>query len=86
MKLAFWGCVGLIGYTYLGYPLWLYLRSRWRPKSVRAARITPTVSIARRSVVSVAVASSIALNRSETLRRSLLRRGRPSRTPAESFC
>ncbi len=45
MKLAFWGCVGLIGYAYLGYPLWLYLRSRWRPKSVRAARITPTVSI-----------------------------------------
>jgi len=30
MKWAFWTSVALIAYTYLGYPLWLWIRSRWR--------------------------------------------------------
>jgi cellulose synthase/poly-beta-1,6-N-acetylglucosamine synthase-like glycosyltransferase len=42
---AFWGAVCLILYTYAGYPLWIYLRSRLRPKPQRQEAILPTVSI-----------------------------------------
>lgn len=45
MKWAFWICVSLIAYTYLGYPLWLWLRTHWKMQPVRAADITPSVSI-----------------------------------------
>jgi glycosyltransferase involved in cell wall biosynthesis len=42
---AFWGAVGLILYTYAGYPLWIYLRSRLHPQPQRQGFILPTVSI-----------------------------------------
>jgi len=45
MKLVFWGAVAFIAYTYLGYPLWLYVRSRWWGRPIRAASIFPQVSI-----------------------------------------
>lgn len=35
----------MITSTYLGYPLWLYLRSRWHARPVRSACILPPVSI-----------------------------------------
>jgi biofilm PGA synthesis N-glycosyltransferase PgaC len=45
MTWAFWAAVALIAYTYAGYPLWLWARSRWRPAPVAAAPIEPSVSI-----------------------------------------
>jgi cellulose synthase/poly-beta-1,6-N-acetylglucosamine synthase-like glycosyltransferase len=35
MKYVFWLAAALIGYSYLGYPAWLWLRSRWSPRPVR---------------------------------------------------
>ena len=45
MTWLFWGCVALIVYTYLGYPGWLYVRSRWRPVGIRRDSAFPAVSI-----------------------------------------
>ncbi|HXH51311.1 MAG TPA: glycosyltransferase family 2 protein [Terriglobia bacterium] len=45
MKLAFWISVGFVLYTYLGYPLTMYARSRWKLRPVRTAAIVPSVSI-----------------------------------------
>ena len=35
MKSLFWIAASLVGYSYLGYPAWLWLRSRWSPRPVR---------------------------------------------------
>ena len=35
MKYVFWIAAALTGYSYLGYPAWLWLRSRWSPRPVR---------------------------------------------------
>ena len=35
MKYVFWLAAALVGYSYLGYPVWLWLRSRWSPRPVR---------------------------------------------------
>lgn len=35
MKFVFWLAAALAGYSYLGYPVWLWLRSRWSPRPVR---------------------------------------------------
>jgi poly-beta-1,6-N-acetyl-D-glucosamine synthase len=45
MKWIFWASLALIVYTYAGYPLWLYLRSRRRPRPIHTADSCPTVSI-----------------------------------------
>jgi cellulose synthase/poly-beta-1,6-N-acetylglucosamine synthase-like glycosyltransferase len=45
MKWVFWISVGMILYTYLGYPLILYLRCRWSARPVRSTPILPTISI-----------------------------------------
>jgi cellulose synthase/poly-beta-1,6-N-acetylglucosamine synthase-like glycosyltransferase len=45
MKWLFWGSVAVIVYTYLGYPAWLWVRSRWRPKRVQTGPYMPTLSI-----------------------------------------
>lgn len=34
MRATFWISALFIAYTYIGYPLWLLLRSRWRPRPV----------------------------------------------------
>jgi len=48
MRYVFWLAAALIGYSYLGYPAWLWLRSRWSPRPVRRSSgqssATPTVS------------------------------------------
>ncbi len=44
MKYVFWLAASLVGYSYLGYPAWLWLRSRWSPRPVRRSSTTPTVS------------------------------------------
>ena len=45
MRLLFWVCAALVGYTYLGYPLVLYLRTLWRVCPPHFASIFPTISI-----------------------------------------
>jgi poly-beta-1,6-N-acetyl-D-glucosamine synthase len=42
---AFWGAVILTLYIYIGYPLWMYVRSRLHPRVWRQTPILPTVSI-----------------------------------------
>jgi poly-beta-1,6-N-acetyl-D-glucosamine synthase len=45
IKYIFWIAVALVGYSYLGYPVWLWLRSRWSPRPVRRnSAATPAVS------------------------------------------
>src|SRR2546430_17299887 len=34
MKWVFWMAAGLIAYTYVGYPIWLRMRSHWAPRPV----------------------------------------------------
>lgn len=45
MKAVFWASAAVIVYTYFGYPAWLWVCSRWRPRPVRPAPHTPFVSI-----------------------------------------
>lgn len=43
--LAYWGSLGVIGYTYAGYPALIYALSKLRPKGSEQAPIEPTVSV-----------------------------------------
>lgn len=45
MKIFFWGAALLIGYTYLGYAAWLWLRARLFPWPVMHSSQQPSVSI-----------------------------------------
>jgi biofilm PGA synthesis N-glycosyltransferase PgaC len=45
MKWLFFVSVSLVGYTYLGYPLWLWVRSRWRPRPVQTGPYSGPISI-----------------------------------------
>ncbi len=50
MKLLFWCCFFAIGYTLIGYPLWLWMLSKIRPKPVhkqcpQQAKMLPSVSV-----------------------------------------
>ena len=45
MKWMFWISAAFLAYAYLGYPVWLWLRSSFRPFPVQAAAYTPSVSI-----------------------------------------
>jgi cellulose synthase/poly-beta-1,6-N-acetylglucosamine synthase-like glycosyltransferase len=42
---AFWCAVFLMMYTYAGYPIWIYMRSRLHPRPVRQEPLIPSVSI-----------------------------------------
>jgi len=44
MKWVFWLSALLIGYAYVGYPVWLWLRSRWSPRPIRRGPGEPVVS------------------------------------------
>jgi len=45
MKWVFWCSAVLVLYAYLGYPVWLWLRSRWKARQVERSALTPSVSI-----------------------------------------
>lgn len=45
MKWLFWGATALVAYTYAGYPVWLWLRSRLRPWPVMRGPQIPRVSV-----------------------------------------
>ncbi len=45
MRWVFWSAVVVIGYTYAGYPAWLWVRSRLKPWPVQTGANEPFVSI-----------------------------------------
>jgi glycosyltransferase involved in cell wall biosynthesis/cellulose synthase/poly-beta-1,6-N-acetylglucosamine synthase-like glycosyltransferase len=45
LPIVFWTALALIAYTYAGFPLLLFLRSRWFSRPVRSADITPHVTL-----------------------------------------
>jgi poly-beta-1,6-N-acetyl-D-glucosamine synthase len=45
LKGLFWAATAVICYTYIGYPVWLWIRANWRPRPVRTSAYLPTVSI-----------------------------------------
>jgi cellulose synthase/poly-beta-1,6-N-acetylglucosamine synthase-like glycosyltransferase len=45
LEYVFWFAAGLMLYTYAGYPLWIYLRSRLHPQPSQRGPLLPTVSI-----------------------------------------
>ncbi len=44
MKWVFWIAVATIGYAYVGYAAWLWVRSRWAPRPVRRGTSEPSIS------------------------------------------
>jgi len=40
----FWGGAALVAYTYFGYSVWLWLRSRWYPRKIQRGPYSPSVS------------------------------------------
>jgi len=44
MTWVFWISAMVVAYAYLGYPLWLWVRSRWSPRPVRRSREEMMVS------------------------------------------
>src|ERR1700730_8224969 len=44
MKYLFWIAATLVGYSYLGYPALLWVRSRWSPRPARRGSTLPSVS------------------------------------------
>lgn len=45
MKWLFWSSVVVLAYTYAGYPAWLWLRGRVRPRPVNAGPLTPSITV-----------------------------------------
>lgn len=45
MKLLFWTSLFLIVFAYIGYPIWVYMRAVFRPRPVRAASVSPSVTV-----------------------------------------
>lgn len=45
MKVLFWVSLFLIFFAYAGYPIWLFLRTRFRTSPVRRSEIFPSVTI-----------------------------------------
>lgn len=45
MKWLFWSAAALIGYAYIGYPLWLALRRHLSPRPVQRSRFTGSISV-----------------------------------------
>jgi poly-beta-1,6-N-acetyl-D-glucosamine synthase len=44
-EVLFWGSLGLVGYTYVGYPGISWTLARLRPRPVRTGPITPTMTV-----------------------------------------
>jgi cellulose synthase/poly-beta-1,6-N-acetylglucosamine synthase-like glycosyltransferase len=43
--LVFWGSLGLLGWTYFGYPLLMFLRCQLRPQPIHKAPLTPALTL-----------------------------------------
>ncbi len=44
-SILYWSSLGVVGYTYLGYPLGVHLLSRVRSREVRKGQLEPSVSV-----------------------------------------
>lgn len=44
-RIVFWALSGIVGWTYVGFPLLVLARGRWSRRPIQAADITPSVSI-----------------------------------------
>ena len=53
MKIVFWLAAALVGYSYLGYPAWLWLRCRWSPRPVRRGLVDGSTAPAVTAVMVV---------------------------------
>ncbi|MGA7294476.1 MAG: glycosyltransferase family 2 protein [Terriglobales bacterium] len=53
MKYIFWFAAVFVGYSYLGYPLWLWVRSLWSPRPVRRGCVDGSSAMAVSAVMVV---------------------------------
>ncbi len=53
MRCIFWLAASLVGFSYLGYPAWLWLRSRWSPRPVRRSFVENSAAPAVTAVMVV---------------------------------
>jgi biofilm PGA synthesis N-glycosyltransferase PgaC len=53
MKFVFWLAAALVGYSYLGYPAWLWLRCLWSPRPVRRGSVHDSTAPAVTAVIVV---------------------------------
>ncbi len=67
MKYIFWIAAALIGYSYLGYPAWLWLRSRWSPRPVRRGFVESTAAPAVSAVMVVRNEEAVIARKLENL-------------------
>ena len=67
MKYTFWIAAALIGYSYLGYPAWLWLRSRWSPRPVRRGFVESSAAPAVSAVMVVRNEEAVIARKLENL-------------------
>jgi poly-beta-1,6-N-acetyl-D-glucosamine synthase len=72
MKYVFWFAAALVGYSYLGYPIWLWLRSRWAPRPVRrSSSLSSTENTSRRPALPAVSAVMVVRNEEAVIARKL---------------
>jgi poly-beta-1,6-N-acetyl-D-glucosamine synthase len=67
MKYVFWLAAALVGYSYLGYPAWLWLRSRWSPRPVRRGAVRSLAAPAVSAVLVVRNEEAVIARKLENL-------------------
>jgi poly-beta-1,6-N-acetyl-D-glucosamine synthase len=67
MRYVFWLAAALIGYSYLGYPAWLWLRSRWSPRPVRRSSGQSSGQTSSRSSAAPAVTAVMVVRNEEAV-------------------
>ena len=67
MRYVFWLAAALIGYSYLGYPAWLWLRSRWSPRPVRRSSGQSSRESSDRSSATPAVTAVMVVRNEEAV-------------------
>jgi cellulose synthase/poly-beta-1,6-N-acetylglucosamine synthase-like glycosyltransferase len=67
MKYIFWLAAAMVGYSYLGYPAWLWLRSRWSPRPVRRGFVESLAAPAVSAVMVVRNEESVIARKLENL-------------------
>ena len=45
MKILFWAATATIGYTFVGYPIWLWMRSKWHFQPIKTGSFVPFLSV-----------------------------------------
>ena len=66
-EIVFWLAAALVGYSYLGYPVWLWLRSRWSPRPVRRGLVDGSTAPAVSAVMVVRNEEAIIARKLENL-------------------